>query len=179
MCIFFNYSFKIKISKCRYFPCLNIYGFPSLVKWQTRRMGTCEMTMKLCWTLLASLPPSGESSSGMANPSLHPTKRLHPFQENLPGSTLWQQYRNNQPGNSDDSEARLPDPRVMRGPALVAVLLWLLKWCWVSRLFTELAPLWERYSIRNQGAQSTPAGHWGILWVTGRKRVGAWNNFRA
>ena len=74
MCIFFNYSFKIKISKCRYFPCLNIYGFPSLVKWQTRRMGTCEMTMKLCWTLLASLPPSGESSSGLANPSLHPTK---------------------------------------------------------------------------------------------------------
>lgn len=69
------------------------------------------MTMKLCWTLLASLPPSGESSSGLANPSLHPTKRLHPFQENLPGSTLWQQYTVTEPGNSEDSEDRVPEPQ--------------------------------------------------------------------
>ena len=72
---------------------------------------------------LASLSPSGESSSGLANPSLHPTKRLHPFQENLPGSTLWQQYRNHQPGNSNDSEARIPDPqshaRASRGGSIV------------------------------------------------------------
>lgn len=61
-------------------------------------------------------------------------------------------------------------PRAMRAPALGAVLLWLLKPCWVSRLFTKLASLWESYIIRNQGAQSTPAGHWGVLWVTGRKK---------
>lgn len=74
-----------------------------------------------------------------------------------------------EPDNSDDLRPNSLTSRVKLGPALVAVPLWLLKWCWASMSLVELAPLWgERYIIRNQGAQSIPIGHWWALGVTGK-----------
>lgn len=106
-----------------------------------------------------------------APPWFHPTKRLPPF----PRKFTWQTEAGSttetitEPDNSDALRPNSLTSRVKLGPALVAVPLWLLKWCWASMSLVELAPLWgERYIIRNQGAQSIPTGHWWALGVTGK-----------
>lgn len=135
-----------------------------------KKCGMCMLTGKP-YSARPLVQPYRDCSPRSAPPWFHLTKWLPPF----PRAFTWQIEAGSiketitEPDNSDDLRPKSLTYRVMLGPALAAVPLWLLKWCWASMSLIELAPLWgERYIIRNQGAQSIPTGHWWVLWVTGK-----------
>lgn len=99
------------------------------------------MTMKLCWTLLASLHPAEKVLLDWQIPRFILPKDSTLSRKIHLAAHCWQQYTVTEPGNSEDSEARVPEPQRHGSSSPGGSIALTAETMLVSRLFTELASL--------------------------------------